>query len=374
MPTTTAEDTGPTAVDAGAAAVRRMSSIVGALPRWSDFLLRRNGFWVLLVVTASIVLVEINALTGEIVGANNFTYELSRVVGPTAFLETGAWAEWATGQFGVGGLIRAHLIVDAAFMAGYGVLLWRLMAPSTMGRILVAALLGIDGIEDALLWYAAMDVASFTGAPLVALVAATEVKWVVIALLAIAMLVDAPLRQRIWRGLRRGFRAAYPHRLAAVVVIAIAVLSLAPGSAMLEQLPDVQRQWIALRAGGWPIVFAALVYVLVAASLFAIARQRSRTALVRAAVVAGDLPEVPRRPPLRWPWLLVVVGMLLVAGVLELLAPGRLVDWFPLALTATVLVVLVVLSYVLRAWPWTRAAVSTDYQRPMDAERARDTV
>lgn len=242
MPTATTQtpDTGPTVVDPAAATIQRMTAIVGALPRWADFLLRRNGFWVLVVVAASMVIIEVNALTGEIVGANNFTYELAKVIGPTAFLETGAWAEWATGQFGVGGLIRAHLIADVAFMAGYGVLLWRLTAPSTMGRILVGVLLWVDALEDGLLWTAAMDVAGFTGLPLGALVVATETKWLVMALLVITMLVDAPLRQRIWRGIRRAFRAAYPHRLPVIVVVAIAVLSLAPGSAVLEQLPDVQ--------------------------------------------------------------------------------------------------------------------------------------
>ena len=351
---------------------------LGALPRWSDFLLRRNGFWVLLVVAASIVLIEVNALTGEIVGANNVTYELAKVIGPTAFLETGAWAEWATGQFGVDGLIRAHILADVAYMVGYGVLLLRLTQPSAIGPVIVAVLLGVDALEDALLWTASMDVAgfstSFGGALLGVLVAVTEAKWLVTALLLIVMLVDAPLRQRIWRGVRRAFRAAYPHRLPVIVVLAIAVLSLAPGSAVLEQLPDVQRQWMALRAGIWPIVFAVLVYLLVAISLYTIARQRSRAALMRAAVVAGDAPEVPRRAPLRWPWLLVVAGMLVVAGVLELLSPGRFVDWQPLITTGVVILVLVGVSWALSAWPLTRAAVSTDYQRPMDAERARDTV
>ncbi len=376
MSTATAKtpDTGPTVVDPTAATLQRMTAVAGALPRWSDFLLRRNGFWVLLAAAASIVLIEINALTGEIVGANNFTYELASVIGPTAFLETGAWAEWATGQFGVGGLIRAHVIADVAYMAAYGVLLWRLTAPSTMGRILVAALLGVDALEDQLLWLAASDVAAFTGLPAGALVVATETKWLIVTLLVITMLADAPLRQRIWRGIRRGFRAAYPHRLPVLVVLAIAVLSLAPGSAVLEQLPDVQRQWMALRAGVWPIVFAVVVYALVAVSLYTIARQRSRAALMRAAVVAGNVPETPRAAPLRWPWLLVVAGILVVATVLEFIAPGRLVDWQPLIVTGAVIVALVAASWLLRAWPWTRAAVSTDYQRPMDAERARDTV
>ncbi len=364
MPTATTSST----------AIQRLAAITGSVPRWRDFVVRGNLIWVLLVAVASIVIIEINALTGEIVGANNFTYQLSQVIGPTAFLETGAWQEWATGQFGVGGLVRAHVIADLAYIAGYGVLLWRLAAPSLMGRILVGTLIWVDLIEDGLLWFAASDVAGFGGLPAGALVVATEAKWVVVGLLVITMLVDAPLRQRIWRGIRRGFRAAYPHRLPVIVVVAIAVLSLAPGSAVLEQLPDVQRQWIALRSGVWPIVFAAVIYALVAVSLYYIARQRSRSALLRAAVVAGDMEEVPRPAPLRWPWLLVIAGMLVVAGVLTILSPGTFVDWQPFVATAVVLGVLVGASYALRAWPWTRAAVSTDYQRPMDAERANDTV
>ena len=159
-----------------------------------------------------------------------------------------------------------YAVSDLALVATYallGVAWFRRFRSTKLGRngtLLVLVGAGADLVENVLIGL---------GAPLGwLLLVATAVKW--LTLLPAAVLALWTLRPSIAR-LPKAF---YTHRYSAIIVLPLALLSLARGPDLLEQIPDIQRAW-ADPGQHWHFVWAGLAMgMLVVATLF-IGRQRT---------------------------------------------------------------------------------------------------
>lgn len=124
--------------------------------------------------------------------------------------------------------------------------------------------------------------------PLLALAAAGPVGW---------YLSGGPARRTT---LARVGRALRHQRLTFVPLLPLAVLTVASGSAILDQLPDVQRRWVTDGEGGqavWSIAMTALLAV----ALYGLGRLRTHQAAERCAVVAR--PAAASFLRRTWAWL-----------------------------------------------------------------------
>ena len=140
------------------------------------------------------------------------------------------------------------------------------------------------------------------------------VKWAGLVLGLLCALLAARQRRRaaaagsarrdLWSALRT-------HRYSVFVVLPFAVLGLASGPDVLDQLPDVQRQW--LDDGPWAhLVTAGVLTVVVAAVVFLLGRMRSDLVARRV-----GRPGVPYELPALVPWLTgPVLAVLGLVGVL----------------------------------------------------------
>ncbi len=144
-----------------------------------------------------------------------------------------------TDIFPVHAWLRGYAIVDVAFAATYGALALRLMATGSglrkFGAWLIVAGAAADVVEDLIMLVS-------TGSQAASIVAFTYLKWIgVLVGVAVAGFAD---RTRVRGTAGHVLAALYTHRYTVLVVLPLAVLGLAKGTDILEQLPDIQRQWL----------------------------------------------------------------------------------------------------------------------------------
>ncbi|QNO36806.1 hypothetical protein H4J02_09970 [Protaetiibacter sp. SSC-01] len=319
----------------------------------------------LLALASLLVMNELDRLVGDVVAPSGRVHALSGVYGPTAFLETDAWADWAASAFPVGALVRAHLVADLVLIACSATLLVRLvrrLAPAgsparRLGIRLVAVLVIADLLEDALLL-----ALSFPGAPgwlvwpqVIATLAKTAAAIVLLGFLLLGRVVG----ERMRRALGRAWRGLYAQRLVAIVVGAIAVVSLVTADGVLEQLPDVYRSWVGY--GGLdmlPLAMTLLAFALTGTGLLFLTRGRVRR-YVRSRV--DDRPESPLVP-----WV-VAAGAAAVVGVALGIAQNRSpADWVPLIVFVAALLAVAGLSWLIRVMRARGGARPTPPLRPPD--------
>ena len=153
-------------------------------------------------------------------------------------------------------------------------------------------------------------------------------------------------------------RALYTHRYTVLVVLPLAVLGLASGTDVLEQVPDIQRTWLDQR--WWDLPAAAGVLTLVGVTMLYVGRQRTHHLWLRTCEewTGTDHPHggdagCPARErqrqsplPLLHVWFLgpVVLAMLAVVA----LVTGGDVAWVPFAVFCTVPLVVGLSSLLLR--------------------------
>ncbi len=200
-------------------------------------------------------------------------YPFTGLMGPGAVFSpagtAGGWQALAERGGDVDTLLGWYLLLDVGFIAAYGVLLLRAfrgagaVALTRCAALLVAADLAEDGAAR-----------SHAGATYLF----TLAKWVLVLALAAGWLrrftsaAGAP-----WRATaRRRLAALWYQRFSLVAILPVAILSLLPGSDLLDQFPDVQRRW----ADSGPSdslhgLWAVLAMGLVCAALFALGRLRS---------------------------------------------------------------------------------------------------
>jgi hypothetical protein len=249
----------------------RVVKWLGAQWNWAkvEIATERKRFLGYLVVAAAVValvvLRQISAMLGRI-EIGHASSSMSVLTGPhwgwTTLDEAGRlWGQ--PGKSGhdldvtrdqIAGLIQAHVWVDFALIALYGLMLWQLLqstVPTTNGslpswapRIVWLTVLS-DAVENLLLLVFAERVAQGDPPSTVldfGLMVATWAKWIFLALVLLSALRHAwlrwkwgpkpvPVHGRVWRR----------HRVQLGTVIVFALLVAVPGAGPLDQLPDVLR-------------------------------------------------------------------------------------------------------------------------------------
>ncbi len=346
------------------------------------------GLLVSLLALLAVVQTAINTQSGRIPDAEGHGWAFRTLFGPGWVLNGQGWTvvtsqldgpRWELFQR----LMTRFLVADTLIALIYGGLLLLVMA--ALGRtgrwyrvsqLLVGVLVAVDLVENV-----AAAGAVWFGSPTGLVVVLSVSKWalvVAVAVLAGLRLVvplapderQATPAESARRRLGRGARAVLHQRFSYLPVLAIAVLSLPSGAAILEQLPDVQRRWVTDGSiGVRHAVAAVLATALLGVFLIMVGRHRTRYALEHpepddprpgdpVQTVAGPAPaEEPRRQRLLrlGVWLtgpaVALVGALVVlaAGRADLIRPLRLVVW------VAVPVLIVASSVVIRRLWTTRA-------------------
>ncbi len=247
--------------------------------------------------------------------------------------------------------------------------------------------LAVGGAADAAESVLLLDLADGHGRP-GWLVAATTAKWVGLVVAVLAGVVAARQSGDTPRGpddptpydeddvhrpagpVRRVLPALYTHRFSLLVVVPFAALGLAKGTDVLDQLPDVQRQWVDSGAGS-RIAVSAFLTAVVALVVVVVGRLRSHYVAMR---VLGDTTPphaAPYRAPSLLPWF--VTAGVIGAGVLvsRLLLGGWDVIWPRVGIALVVPLVVAAGSLLLRRGgappPW------SPYRRPVTPEQAATT-
>lgn len=252
------------------------------------------------VIAASIATMgEIDRLIAQVVSPTGDSWRLREVVGFTPWVAFEAWPAWATNEFQeVTTLIAAHAIVDLAFIAAYliaGIYLIRYCVAFGMPGgelddsrrskrrelwILLGVLVAADAAES-------LTVILLTFRPpspvLIGVqVALTVLKWIMVGVLLARILFGETLRIPMKDAVVRIWSGVYGQRLGAVLVIAVAVLTIVSAGGVQDQLPDVYRALIRYPAdqtqplsfNSGPAWAAAVVAIVGAIGLFYFGRQR----------------------------------------------------------------------------------------------------
>jgi hypothetical protein len=272
-----------------------------------------NG-WVGLAATAAamalIAMREIDRLSAAVLDAKGRSWSFAELMGPSTVVDRSAdgWAAGA-GTFDVAALngwLREYLIVDFVFILVYSSSLWLWFKNRyRLAARLVLAIGAIDLLEDALAWLAGRNAEPITPGLL-----QDALPWVSAAKFILVLLTIAALVRRFfsreageaWRGAaRRLLRAVYTHRFSVLAIVPIAILSVIPGADLLDQLPDVQRQWTDDTNGRQHALVAGASVGLLAITLFALGRLRSDFAWRRAHPTSSGVDDRPK--PALWLWL-----------------------------------------------------------------------
>ena len=301
-------------------------------------------FFVTVLAALVIAMGEISRLSGSVLDARSQVWTFGELMGPSAWVARPGWLA----QFGAETIrpraLHTYLLLDVAFIVGYffGLMeiIWRRYANGTRNALMVAVagLAVVDGVEDALAWGSATQAVTADQATVLALV--TSLKWVLAAISvpAAAYGVLTINRQPISANVRLLYEVLRKHRLTLLPVLAIAIVAIAPGADILDQVPDIERRWADGRRNFWfegVPGFAALV--ILAFGLLLLGRARTHLAArTLTGVEAPRLVGVPgpgttpvtTPPPLHY-WVIGPAGVAAVGVVLALF--GADVQWLRLA-------------------------------------------
>ena len=239
------------------------------------------GLVVAVLAAALVALIEIDAQSARVVDSQGRAWPFSVLVGLDLTERTAGWSEVIGTGLIADPLYRAllswHLVVDFVFLAAYGVLLVGLVrsmfrtreARRFVGGVVVASV--ICSVVENLAIIAALAIPSVSGPVVALLSAATTLKWVLLLAAIVAIAVRLAVPQRPARRsdprptLLRTLRALMHHRFSVALVVPLFVLTVLSGSAILEQLPDVQRRWVSDGVRGWVQAGCAILALLVVA-------------------------------------------------------------------------------------------------------------
>lgn len=311
---------------------------------------------VMTVVVSLVILGQVDVLVGEIVSASGRVHGLSDAIGIAALADSSEWSDWVSAAAPAGLFIGIHTAVDVAFYASYGYLGLLILAPVAGGRRALQALIALEIAETVALFAAIAGMSSLAGADpalgsgiATAVSAVSLLKWIAAAALALTVVIHVARTQAVRDGIRAVLLAIRGQRLSFAVVAIIAVVSLASGSPVLEQLADVERGWASYSGFRWgPVIAAVLAFGVVGAALFVFGRFRAARYQQTA---AGPAQPEPKPDAPFWPWL-VAAGAVPAFGLLVSLVfldPGT-VDWVIVGINVFVVAVVIVGVSALLRW------------------------
>ena len=337
--------------------------------------------WLALAALVAVVLGELDRLIASVPGEDGRSHSLNVVLAPIALSLTGTWRQWAGGSFyeDVGTWIVVSAALDLVMVFALIMLAQRLIRLGLRGsqrwpRVALVAFVLAELVEDCLMMAGGSmvrqgeaDVAEALGR---IIAGATTAKWLAIIVFLVAVVRIGPYRTAIGGRLARIGQALWVHRLATLAILVLVVLSCIPAADLLDQLPDVQRQWADGAGGAWHFVWAVAALGLTAIVTFVLGRRRTRLLVEKR---AWGLSRGRARTPLEAaaPWWL---------------APGALLAMFAIALgmgaevgTDIHLWTFVPLFVLMLAVPvsaiiwygWTQR--KPDRELPIDRPRARTT-
>ncbi|GGI47359.1 hypothetical protein [Agromyces flavus] len=344
---------------------------------------------VFLLLAAFIIVLEIDRLIAGSLSQDGAGSPLGSVIGPFALASREAWGYWASnaaaGTGSVAWLIGISLAVDLLIIVVYVWIFRRLIKRMTPARrpaasaTLVAAVV-FEAVEFVLLVIGAILLASGGAGHVIVtselfgvLVAcASTGKWVFLALLVVLLLRDHV--EGVRRSGSRGFiaelsvrigQALWVHRLSAFLIAGLFLFACIPSDGVLDQLPDIQRQWVGM---GWPglghaIAAGAAVGV---AALCALVLGRARSRALVSAADGFNSYAVPTsgRDVIWW---LVPIGIWVVLFLLTLRTTGD-AGFAPIAAVFLAIPAIVIASYFVTAWWPSNIDGRVDY--PVRAEYA----
>ena len=291
--------------------------------------------WFMLTLVALIALGEVDRLISgalsdpEVTGAQ-LGHSLNTAIGPLALAETGAWAGWASNDLHP--LVAAWMVVavgiDGLLVLGY----WKVLNPLIRSRAtsepgrhpasmyFLRGLVAVEILEAVLLIFGAWAIAvpdpiSLAVGVISGVVAwVATVKWAMIVLLIVALLRNPGTGQAVRGVFRRLMQAVWLHRLSTVVMVLLIILACVPSDDILDQLPDIQRQWVGDEFLYGYVLFALLALALASVTAFVLGRNRTRRGI---AAYVYETPTMSNELPktLIW-WLVPPVAGALVAGVI----------------------------------------------------------
>lgn len=391
--------TGQQPAAAGATAVERDETGGAAAVR--AYLL---GLLVSIAVALSVVLTTIGTQSALVPDSEGHSWPFRILFGPqpAGYREQGWTVLLTPGELTPEGLARltsllqAYLWVDVLLVGVYGVLLVavaRALCPAGPWRTVALLLLGTLVVVDLAENLAASQVVEQHGV-LPLLLTLTAAKWGLAGLLgatlALRVLLLRPARDPqhpdrptrvaplLRRRLGQAATALKEQRFSYAPVLVIFVLSVPAGTAILEQLPDAQRQWIFDPVNGTRhAVAAVLATSVVGLALLALGRQRTLRALRHPKPEPGQdqSPQGTAATPSGQRHLLVwAVGPLLAlvgAAAYALSGHGDLVLVPRLLIWVAVPALVALLSWG-TAWVWRRhPTLSRCYEPPrFDREEA----
>lgn len=290
---------------------------------------------------------EINRLTGDVLDGQGRSWPLTDLMGPSRLFDMSSdgWTAIGFSDLRLTGWFHAYLILDFVYIGVYGFALNSWLGP----RLIVWLLIGFDVAEN-LLAFAAGRGPQHPGWVQGILPWVSALKWAAVLLLAVAiarLLVD-PVNGAAWRAqLRRVRRALYIHRFSLIPLVPLTLLALGSGPNLLDQLPDIQRQWRDNWTGGGHALAAVFAICVLSCGLLALGRMRSDFAHIRANESAAENDDRPL-PDLR----IYVIGPVVVTlGALAVLAAGgEGLVWKRYGIFVGVPLVILLLSVVIRNW------------------------
>lgn len=324
--------------------------------RWTRILRVATSSTVLatLAVACFITMNELDRLIADVVSPAGRAHSFVGVFGFTSLAETEAWGDWARSEYPIGRLLLTHTVVDLVFIACFGSLFWRMIRRldaenpgRPRGRRVLVALIALDLIEDVLLAVLAAPLvhdhaAAAPPAALASLQAWTSVaKWAALVIFAIIVLFSGRTGERARAVLVRARQGLYAQRLVAIVVAAIAVVSIVGADGVIEQMPDVYRSWVRIDGLDWvPMSWSFGAFAITGLGLWWLARGRARRYFASA---------VDERPPARLlPWLLTATAAAVLGAVLSGPHNTGWADWVPLGVFVGALLLIPAVSRALR--------------------------
>jgi len=240
---------------------------------------------VFLTVAVLIAMAELDRLVGEALSFDGQVSRIADVTGFSAVTHLESWAGWATAAPPPWLLIFIHIALDLVFIWAYRTLLLGFtpvlgVAADWQKRVRWVVI--ADVVEDAVLALSAIVLIWGAHASFLAwsVAAFATLKWIAVGSLVFWLLRHEGATLWSWLSLR--IRLLWVHRAAAVVIGALAIVSLLPRAEILEQLPDIQRSWFLWDGPGEPVgfegqllIFAVLLGGILWFAIFLMGRIRS---------------------------------------------------------------------------------------------------